>query len=269
MSTNFLTPGITNADFETVSDVSLETIAIGRLSTLKEFQDAHQQVFFTPALPYAWFHENHITFDPIFSDIPEQYRKHIKKLSPLPAPIVDGFYGNQERWNNTLWTIPSELWVPFCRQIGGKGYFDTVQKLVVLFSMGVCNGEDVLARLKGKHAGFISVAYIGIHTNQYSIVMSESLHTTTLSVAKAKPDEQLKDFADKFLVEDSSVANKIIKPGPHFGLDASFRPRQAPKLEPPEVCGVNDLTRAQKKRFIELSEYYKMLFDDRSADSDE
>jgi len=126
MSAEFLSPGISNTDFEVRDTINLPVIPVGNLSTLKEIQDKHQQVFFTPALPYAWFYENHIEFDPIFSELPEKFVKNIRKLSPLPADIVDGFYGNQAFWNRTLWTIPAELWVPFCKHIGGKGYFDTL-----------------------------------------------------------------------------------------------------------------------------------------------
>ena len=257
MSTNFLTPGIVSTDFEVVNGISLETLAVGRLSTLKEFQDKYQQIFFTPALPYAWFYENHIDFDPLFSGLPEKYFRHIKKLSPLPLPIIDGFYGTQSHWNRTLWTIPADLWVPFCKQLAGKGYFDTKQKLVVLFSLGTCNGEDILAKLKGKQPEFITLAYIGIHTNLYSIVMSESLNTTTLSISKAPPDPRLKVFAEKFMKDDSSAAN-----------DLAIRPRERLKIETPEVCGVNDLTKAQRKRFVELSAYYRQVFDEKSADTE-
>jgi len=73
--------------------VNIDTIPVGKLSTLKEFQVNQQQVFFSPALPYVWFYENHIDFDPLFSELPEKYLKHIKKLSPLPLDVVDGFYG--------------------------------------------------------------------------------------------------------------------------------------------------------------------------------
>ena len=253
----FLQPGISNADFETVSSVSLDTISTGQLSTLKEFQEKQQQIFFTPALPYVWFYENHIDFDPLFSDLPEKYTKHVKKLSLLPANIVDGFYGNQAHWNRTLWTIPAELWLSFCKQLAGKGYFDTKQNLVVLFSLGVCNAEDVLARLKGKQAGFISVAYVGVHTNRYSIVMSESIGTTTLSVAKTPPDRQLKLFADKFMSQDSSAANNL-----------AIKPRGKVEIAQPEFCSVNDLTKAQRKRFVELATYYRQLFDERTSTPD-
>ena len=257
MSSDFLEPGIISADSELVNSIQIDTIPVGKLSTLKEFQDTQQQVFFTPALPYAWFYENHIDFDPIFSELPEKLLKNIKKLSPLPGDIVDGFYGSQAYWNRTLWTIHSDLWLPFCQQIAGKGYFDTKQKLVVMFSVGMCNADDVLAKVKGKQTGFIPVAHIDIHTNQYSIVMSESLDTTTLSIAKIKPDPQLQAFAKKFLAEDSSAAN-----------DLAIRPKSKLKVETPEVCSVNDLTKAQRKRFMELSEYYREVFDQRAATAD-
>ena len=247
-------PGISNTDFEVVNSVKLDTIPIGKLSTLKEFQENHQQIFFTPALPYVWFYENHIDFDPLFSELPEKYLKHIKKLSPLPLDTLDGFYGTQAYWNRTLWTIHADLWVPFCKQIGGKGYFDTKQQMVVMFSVGVCNAEDVLAKVKGRQSGFISVAHVDIHTNQYSIVMSESLDTTTLSVARLKPDPNIKAFAEKFLAEDSEATNDLV-----------IKPRSPLKVEQPEVCAVGDLTKAQRKRFVELSEYYRQIFDNREA----
>jgi len=252
--TQFLTPGISDSDFETRKGVELHTLPVGQLSTLKEFQDKHQQVFFTPAILYSWFYEHHIDFDPLFSDLPEKYTKHIRKLSLLPADIIDGFYGTQAYWNRTLWTIPSEIWVHFCKHIGGKGYFDTQQRLVVLFSMGMCNAEDVLAKLKGKQSGFISVAHIDLHTNEYSIVMSESLDTTNLSLAKMKPDPQIQAFASKFLATDSSAVNDLV-----------IRPRSQVKIEPPEICSVSDLTKAQKRRFVELTEYYRQVFDKREV----
>ena len=255
MGTDFLPSGISNTrDFETRKSVELRTLPVGHLSTLKEFQDRHQQVLFSPAIPYAWFHENHIDFDPLFSDLPDKFVKNVCKLSPLPADIVDGFYGNQAFWNRTLWSVPTDIWVSFCEHIGGKGYFDTRQKLVVLFSVGLSNADDVLAHMKGKPSGFIPVAHIDLHTNQYSIVMSESLNTTVLSIAKVSPDRQLQMFAEKFADEDSSAADVL-----------THKPRGKLKVDLPEVCGINDLSKANKKRFIELSEYYKQVFDFRES----
>ena len=250
----FLQPGITNADFEVRENISLQTVAIGQLSTLKEFQDKHQQVFFTPALPYVWFYENHMTYDPLFSDLPDKYTKYIRKLSLLPLDIVDGFYGNQLYWNKTLWTIHADLWESFCKLVGGKGYFDTKRRLVVLFGMGLCNVEDVLAKVKGRQSGFIPVAHIDIHTNEYSIVMSESVNTATLSLARTPPDRQLQNFAEKFFASDSAAVN-----------DLAFKYRGERKIAETEICTLSDLSRAQKKKFIELKEYYAQVFDGREA----
>ena len=254
MATEFLTPGVTNGDFETRKDISLQTVAIGQLSTLKEFQDKHQQIFFTPALPYVWFYEKNITFDPLFSDLPDRYAKHIRKLSLLPLDIVDGFYGDQAYWNRTLWTIHADLWEPFCKLVGGKGYFDSKNKLVVLFGMGLCNAEDVLAKVKGRQSGFIPVAHIGLHTNKYSIVMSESVDALTLSLARTPPDRQLQNFAEKFFVSDSSAVNEL-----------AFKHRGKSDIAETEICSISDLSRAQKKKFIELKEYYEQVFDGREA----
>jgi hypothetical protein len=255
----FLPSGINNTqEFEVVKHIDVDTVSVGSLNSLKEFQDTHQQVFFTPAVPYAWFYELGVNFDPLFSDLPDRYRKHIKRFSPLPLPVADGFYGNQAFWNNTIWTMPAELWIPFCKQMGGKGYFDTEKKLVVLFSIGVCNAEDVLAKLKGRHPGLISLAYIGVHTNKYSIVMSETMESMTLAVAKIPPDPSLKAFVDKFMKEDSAAADDLV-----------IKPRAPLKFEQPEICTERDLTRAQRKRFIELSEFYRQVFDDRRSDPEE
>jgi len=255
MSNEFLKPGIFDADFETRGAVNIGTIPLGRLSTLKEFQDTHQQIFFTPALPYAWFYENHIDFDPLFSDLPDKYIKNINKLSPLPADIVDGFYGNQAHWNRTLWTVHSDLWVPFCTHISNKGYFDTKHNMVILFSVGMCNAEDILAKLKGKQSGCISLAHIDVHTNEYSIVMSESLDSAVLSIAKIRPDRHLQTFADKFFKSDSGAVNDLV-----------LKPRVELKVETPEICSVSDLSKAQRKRFIELTAYYRQIFDNRTED---
>lgn len=253
---NFLPSGITSSDdFEVVKHIDVGTISTASLSTLKEFQETHQQVFFTPAIPYAWFYENDIDFDPLFSDLPERYRKHIKKLTTLPAPIIDGFYGNLSFWNQTVWVIPAELWIPFCERMGGKGFFDTEKKLVVLFSMGVCNAEDVLAKLKGKHPGLVSIAHIGLHTNKYSIVMGETVNTTTLAITKLPPDPCLVSFANKFMKEDSSAADSL-----------ALKPRTPSIISPPEIYTPKDLTRAQRRRYVELSELYRQIFDDRSPE---
>jgi hypothetical protein len=252
-------PGVFSGDFETIKAIDLGTIPVGSLSTLKEFQDTHKQVLFTPAIPYAWAYEQHIGFDPVFSDLPARYHKLIRKLSLLPEIIVDGFYGNQAYWNKTLWTIPEEAWVAFCKHIGGKAFFDTKEKLVVFFSVGLCNGEDVLAKVKGKNPGFIPVAHIDVHTNKYSISMSESVNTTTLSLAKLVPDPQIKMFAERFLKEDSSII-----------MTVPSQARLGNKIKKPESVGLDALTAASKKRFLELSAYYRKLFDNReSQPSDE
>ena len=250
---DFKDPGVFTADYETVKSVQLATLPVGKLDTLKDFQDKNQHIFFTPAIPYAWAYEQRINFDPLFSDIPEKYRKQIKQLSLLPADIVDGFYGNQAYWNRTLWTIPAEQWLAFCKHIGGKGFVDTDQKLVVFFSMGLCNAEDVLAKVKGKQPDWIQVAHIDVHTNLYSLVMTESINTTALSVVSLQPDPQIVNFASKFLKEDSDVVKLLPKEGK----------RKEAIIAPVEKATIDELTPAQRKRYIELRTYYKQIFDNR------
>jgi len=257
--TKFLTPGVVSAEFEIVKKYTPETIPVGKIDTLKDFQEKHQLIYFTPGIVYAWAHENQLDFDPLFSDLPDKYRKSINKLSLLPADIVDGFYGNQAFWNKTLWTIPSHLWVGFCQFVAGKAYFDTVRKNVAFFSLGLCQIEDILAKLKGKQqTGWITVAHIDAHFSDGSLVMSESIDTTMLSIARIKADPQIQAFAAKFFNADSSAVAELPRNN-----------KQRQPVKEPVTAGFEDLTRSARKTFKELSKIYSTIIDNRESTPEE
>jgi hypothetical protein len=88
--------------------------------------------------------------------------------------------------------------------------------------------------------------------------MSESLNTEALSIAKTPPDPNLKAFSDKFFKEDDSAVSNLA-----FGI------KPAIKIEQPEIVGVKDLSRAQKQRFVELSAYYRQVFDERTSEPED